>query len=82
MGLEESFETVLRRVFREELQAIATEDRLLTADQVGEYLGYSAHTVRQLNREKKLKGFMLGDNSLRFRKSEVERFIQEQEQAA
>lgn len=82
MSLEETLEDIVRRVFREELQSASLEDRLLTAEQVAEILGYSVHQVHRLKRERKLKGFMLGDNSLRFRRSEVERFIQTREQAA
>lgn len=82
MSLEETFETIVRRVFREELKSLSTEDRLLTPEQVAEYLGYSVHHVRRLKLEGRLKGFMLGDNSLRFRRSEVERYIQQREQAA
>lgn len=82
MTFEETLESAIRKVLREEMRAFATEDRLLTAEQVGEILGYSVHQVHRLKREKKLNGFMLGENSLRFRRSEVERFIQLREAAA
>lgn len=82
MSLEETFEDIVRRVMREELTRLGDSDRLLSAEQVAEILGYSVHQIHRLKREGKLKGFMLGDNSLRFRRSEVERFIQVREQAA
>ena len=82
MSLEETFEMIVRRVIREELKSASSSDPLMTADQVAEALGYSVHQVHRLKREKKLHGFMLGGNSLRFRRSEVERFIQAREQAA
>lgn len=82
MGLEENLEAIIRRVVREELQSLATNDRLLTPEQVADHLGYSVHHVRRLKLEGKLNGFMLGDNSLRFRRSAVERYIQQREQAA
>lgn len=82
MSLDETFEMIVRRVVREELKSAAIDDRLLTSEQVAEILGYSVHQVHRLKREKKLNGFMLGENSLRFRRSEVERFIQARERAA
>ena len=77
MSLEETLETLIRKVVREELQAAASRDHLMTADEVAEYLRTSVHTVYQLKRERKLQGFKLGDNSLRFYQSEVTKFIQE-----
>lgn len=82
MSLEETFETIVRKVIREELQSMSSDDRLLTAEQVAEQLAYSVHHIHRLKREGKLNGFMLGGNSLRFRRSEVDRFIAAQEQAA
>lgn len=82
MSFEETLESIVRKVVREELQSASQDDRLLTAEQVAELLGYSAHHVHRLKREGALNGFMLGPNSLRFRRSEVERFIQAQERAA
>lgn len=80
MGLEETIETLLRKVVREELQALSGDDQLLTTEQVAELLVYSTHTVYQLKREKKLKAVVLGDNSLRFRRSDVRKFIDERAQ--
>lgn len=80
MSFEELLKQIVREVIREELQALSGGDNLLTAEQVAETLGYSRHTVYQLKREKKLRAVVLGDNSLRFRRSEVDRFIDEREQ--
>lgn len=78
MSLDESFESMLRRVFREELQSVSTDDRLLTAAQVAEMLGYKdIDSVYRLKKEKKLRAINIGENSMRFRKSEVERFIED-----
>jgi excisionase family DNA binding protein len=77
MNLEEKFEDIVRKVIREELQAAASADRLMTAQEVAEYLGYDVHTIYQLKREQKLRGFNLGNNSVRFYQSDVTRFIQE-----
>jgi excisionase family DNA binding protein len=81
-SFEQMIEGILRKVVREELQSAAGDDRLLSPEQVAEWLSYSVHQVHRLKREKKLNGFMLGDNSLRFRRSEIERFIREREQTA
>ena len=77
--LEETLEFIVRKVVREELQS-ASEKRLMTAQQVAEYLSYDVNTVYQLKREGKLQGVKIGDNSLRFYQSEVTRFIQERAQ--
>jgi excisionase family DNA binding protein len=77
MSLEETLETLIRKVMREELRAASMADRLMTVQQVAEYLGYDTHTIYQLKRQRKLRGIKLGENSVRFRHSEVERFIQE-----
>lgn len=69
-------ESIIRRVVREELQAASHSDRLLTAEQVAVKLGYSdVRSVYRLRREKKLQAVNLGENSLRFRLSEINRFI-------
>lgn len=78
MSLDETLETIVRKVIREELQA--RDDQLLTTEQVAELLVYSTHTVYQLKREKKLPAIVLGDNSLRFRRADVRRFIDERAQ--
>lgn len=77
MSFEETLESLLRKVVREELAAASANERLMTAQEVADYLGYDVHTVYRLKRERKLQGFNVGDNSLRFYRSEVTRFIQE-----
>ncbi len=47
-------------------------DRLLTAHEVGEWLGLSSETVLRRWRAGELPGFRLGSNVLRFRESELE----------
>lgn len=81
MSLEETIEKLLRKVVREELQALAGADRLLTAEQVADTLGLtSVDSVRRLKREKKLPFVVLGDNSYRFKQSDVQKFIDERVQ--
>lgn len=76
MSLEETLETLIRKVVREELQTNAGNDRLLTAEQVAETLGYTdTHSVYQLKRDKRLNGVYLTPKALRFRNSEVQRLI-------
>lgn len=83
MSFEETLKEVVREVVREEIQALSCNDQqLLTAESVAALLAYSEHEVRRLRREGHLHGFMLGKNSLRFRRSEVERFIQTKERVA
>lgn len=77
VSFEQMIEGIIRKVVREELQAVSQADRVLTAQEVAEQLGYDVHTVYRLRREKKLQGFNLGNNSLRFYQSDVSRFIQE-----
>jgi len=77
MSFEETLESIVRKVVREELQSASSADRLMTAQEVADYLGYDVHTIYQLKRERKLRGFNLGNNSLRFYQSEVTKFIQE-----
>lgn len=81
MSFEETLETIVRKVVREELQSLSGGDRLLTAEQVAETLGLtSVDSVRRLKREKKLPFVVLGDNSYRFKRSDVQRFIDERVQ--
>ena len=78
MSLEETLEKLLRRVVREELQVIADDDRLLTAEQVADLLGYTdVHSVYQLKRENRIQGVYLSPKALRFRNSEVQRLIRD-----
>ena len=82
MSFEEQFAEVVRKVVREELAAMSnTQDlELLTADDVASLLKYDdRHSVYKLKREGKLKAVSLGDKTLRFRPSEVRRFIEDRE---
>jgi predicted DNA-binding transcriptional regulator AlpA len=77
MSLEEMLEAIIRKVVREELQQNGiTTDRLLTAEQVAETLGYTdVNSVYNLRREGILAAVRLGKNTLRFRHSDVQRLI-------
>lgn len=78
MSIEETLETMIRKVIREELQVIAGDDRLLTAEQVAELLGYTdVHSVYRLKKEEKLTAVYLSEKALRFRNSEVQRFMKD-----
>lgn len=78
MSFEETLKQIVREVIREELQALSDDDQLLTAEQVASDLGFSdVRSVYRLKREKKLQAIVLGNNSMRFRRSEVRRFIQD-----
>lgn len=82
MSIEEQFAEVVRKVVREELAALSSgqDIELLTADEVAKLLKYEdRHSVYKLKREGKLKAVSLGDKTLRFRRSVVERFIEERE---
>lgn len=77
MSFEETLEILIRKVVREELLA-ARDDKLLTAEQAAEHLGYSdIRSVYRLRREKKIQGVDLGENTVRFQVSELNRFIEE-----
>jgi excisionase family DNA binding protein len=79
MSIDERLESILRKVVREELQALDLDDRLLTAEQVADRLGYSGtDSVYRLKREGKLNAISLGGNTVRFRRSDVLRFIKDQ----
>lgn len=80
MSIEEQLEVIVRRVVREELAARSeAEDlTLLTAQQVADVLSYTdTHPVYRLKREGKLEAVVLGNQTLRFKRSVVRRFIQE-----
>jgi hypothetical protein len=78
MSIDETLETLLRKVVREELQVIAGDDRLLTAEQVADMLGYTdIHSVYRLKREGRLTAVYISDKAYRFRNSEVQKFIKE-----
>ena len=81
--IEEWLTGIVRHVVREELTRQSNDEdaRLLTAKEVADRLGYSdPHSVYKLKREKKLKAVNLGDNTLRFTRAEVRRFIEERTQ--
>lgn len=83
MSIEETLEEILRKVLREEIQATSGDDRLLTAEQVAELLGYTdVASVYRLKREGRLTGYTLTEKALRFRNSEVQNFIKSLKVAA
>ncbi len=52
--------------------------RLLTARELGEYLGLSTETVLRRWRAGELPGYRLATNCLRFREDEIERWLEQQ----
>lgn len=82
MSIEETLEEILRKVLQE-IQATSGDDRLLTAEQVAELLGYTdVASVYRLKREGRLTGYTLTEKALRFRNSEVQNFIKSLKVAA
>ena len=82
MSIEDQFGVVVRRIIREELAAVSGlhDLDLLTADEVAKLLKYGdRHSVYKLKREGKLKAVSLGDKTIRFRRSVVERFLEDRE---
>lgn len=78
LTVRELLDPVLRKIIREEMQAILHEDRLLTAEQAAEMLGYSdVGSVHRLAREGHLERINLGENTRRFRSSDVQRIVQQ-----
>lgn len=76
MSLDETLETMIRKAVREEMQAIIHEDRLLTPKQAAEILGYTdVGSVHRLAREGQLEKVNLGEQSPRFRSSDVQRLV-------
>jgi excisionase family DNA binding protein len=51
------------------------DDRLLTAREVGEYLGVSVHTILDWFESGALPGFKLNGRCVRFRLNEVEAWL-------
>ncbi len=83
MSVDESLENLVRKVIREELEAGAGDDRLLTAEQVAEILGYTdVASVYRLKREGRLTCYALTEKALRFRNSEIQSFIKSLKVAA
>lgn len=78
-ALEEQIADIVRQVVREELERHERPlEKLLTAEQVADVLGYSdRQAVYKLKREGKLGAVALGDFTLRFDPDEVRRFIRE-----
>ncbi len=56
-------------------------DELLTIDQVAAELQLHPDTIRRYIREKRLKAVRVGGTALRIRRSELDRFIREGEEA-
>jgi excisionase family DNA binding protein len=54
-----------------------TEDRLLKVEDVAQMLSIKPVTVYQWYKQGRLKGFKLGRKLVRFRKTEVDSFLQE-----
>ena len=78
MSFEAEIKEILREVVREEIQALSAGDRLLTAEQVAERLGYpNSDSVRRLAREGHLEVVSLGENTRRYRNSDVQKLIQQ-----
>jgi hypothetical protein len=78
VSFEQMIEGIMRRVVREELQSLDLDDRLLTAEQAAEKLGYTdVNSVRRLAREGKLETVNLGENTRRYRQSDVQKLIQQ-----
>jgi|GEM_PF-4553691 len=83
MSFEEVLESIVRRVLREEFKDSSHDDRLLTAEQVAEILGYTDVTsVYRLKREGRLTGYVLTEKALRFKNAEVQEFIKSLKVAA
>jgi excisionase family DNA binding protein len=78
VSFEKMIEGIMRRVVREELQSLDLDDRLLTVEQAAEKLGYTdVNSVRRLAREGKLETVNLGENTRRYRQSDVQKLIQQ-----
>ena len=58
------------------------EDRLMSVKEAAEVLQVSAYMVRQWARERKIPAIRMGERYWRFRRSSLERWIEEQERAA
>ena len=57
-------------------------DRLMTTEEVAAYLGYAVQTIYNKVRAKELPVRRIGGRSLRFRVSEIDRWVEEQSTAA
>lgn len=81
--LEETFEAIIRRVVREELDAHQSTEQVMTVEEVADFLRYpDKQSVYRLKREGKLVPCYLGEGTLRFQRSEVLRFVRESRREA
>lgn len=62
-------------VSRPQAEPRAAPEQLLTAEQVAEWLQLNTQSVYRLAREGKIKRVQVSDNTVRFSRSEVERFL-------
>lgn len=79
MSLEKDIADIVRSVMREELARAAdlNDIRLLTAEQTADLLAFTdVHSIYRLKREGELHPIMLADRTLRFRYSDVRRYIE------
>jgi hypothetical protein len=78
MTIEQVLKEAVREVIREELQSLDRDDKLLTAEQAAEKLGYTnVESVRRLARDGHLEPVNLGENTRRYRNSDVQRLVQQ-----
>ena len=78
MTIEQQIKEAVREAFREALESLDRDDKLLTAEQAAEVLGYSdVKSVRRLAREGHLEPVNLGENTRRYRNSDVQRLVQQ-----
>jgi predicted DNA-binding transcriptional regulator AlpA len=79
MSLDAEFENLIRRIVREETDRGSDADdmQLLTAEAVAEILSLpDVHRVYDMKRDGELEGIMLSERTLRFRRSEVRKYIE------
>lgn len=78
VNYEQMMKRIIREAVREELESLHRDDKLLTAEQVALALGYTnIDSVRRLAREGHLEAVSLGENTRRYRSSDVQRLIQQ-----
>jgi excisionase family DNA binding protein len=78
--LDQEIENIVRRVIKEELAAtsqVRNLDLLTVEDVTRLFKLPDRHAVYKLKREGKLRAVKLGDKTLRFRATEVQRFLSE-----
>ena len=64
------------------VKQVENEERLLKVEDVAQMLNIKPITVYQWYEQGRLKGFKLGSKLVRFRKTEVDSFLQEIEEKA